>query len=246
MRVFIISFLIISVSTVAFGASGAAVHYKVEGQSYEGYFISPSQNAPLVLMIHDWDGLNAYEVKRAEMLAEAGYAVFAMDLFGAGVRPVELADKKALTGALYQNREKMRALMKGALQAAADKGANTANAVAVGYCFGGAAVLELARSGANLKGFVSFHGGLDMPAGQNYANVHGTILILHGSADSVAPITQLIPLAKELDAAGVPNEMIIYGGADHAFSVFGGAKYQAVADKKSWKRFLSFLAETLK
>jgi dienelactone hydrolase len=141
MRYFIYIFLILSVSTVAFGANGATVTYQVNGQPYEGYYISPSDGAPFLLLIHDWDGLTDYEVKRANMLADLGYAVFALDLFGAGVRPTEVKDKRQHTGELYKNREKMRALMKGALDVAKARGARVDNAVAFGYCFGGAAVL---------------------------------------------------------------------------------------------------------
>ena len=135
----------------ALGATGAAVNYQVNGQPYEGYYISPSKEAPLVVLIHDWDGLTDYEVKRANMIADMGYAVFAADLFGAGVRPTEVTDKRQHTGELYKDRQKMRALMNGALEAAKAKGARTENAVAVGYCFGGAAVLEWARSGDRSK-----------------------------------------------------------------------------------------------
>jgi dienelactone hydrolase len=127
------------------------------------YYISPSGQAPFVLLIHDWDGLTDYEVKRANMLAELCYAVFALDLFGAGVRPTEMKDKRQHTGELYKDREKMRALMKGALE-----------------------------------------------------------------------------------SAGIAHEMITYGGAQHAFTVFGQKRYQETADKKSWKRFTEFLADTLK
>ncbi len=112
MRYFIYVFLILSVTTVAFGTTGASVTYRVNGQSYEGYYISPFDQAPFVLLIHDWDGLTDYEVKRANMLAELGYSVFALDLFGAGVRPTKVTDKRQHTGELYKNREKMRALMK--------------------------------------------------------------------------------------------------------------------------------------
>ena len=246
MRYFIYVFLFLTVSTVAFGATGTAVTYQVNGQSYEGYYISPSDRAPFVLLIHDWDGLTDYEVKRAKLLSELGYAVFALDLFGAGVRPTKVTDKRQHTGELYKNREKMRALMKGALDTARDKGANIENAVAFGYCFGGAAVLELARSGADLKGFATFHGGLKTPQGQNYAKTRGEILIMHGSADTAITMDQFADLAKELESAGVAHEMITYGGAQHAFTVFGGNRYQEAADKKSWKRFTEFLAETLK
>lgn len=246
MRYVISLFLLLTVSTVVFGATGSSVTYQVNGQSYEGYYISPAKQAPFVLLIHDWDGLTGYEVKRANMLAELGYAVFAVDLFGAGVRPTEMKDKRQHTGELYKNREKMRALMKGALDTARDRGANIENAVAVGYCFGGAAVLELARSGADLKGFVTFHGGLQTPEGQNYTRTRGKILIMHGSADSAITMDQFAALADELEATGIAHEMITYGGAQHAFTVFDGDRYQEVADKKSWKRFQEFLADTLK
>ena len=246
MRYFLYALLLLSVSSVGLGAAGTAVEYQVNGQSYEGYYISPSDQAPFVLLIHDWDGLTDYEVKRANMLADLGYAVFALDLFGAGVRPTEVKDKRQHTGELYKNREKMRALMKGALETARKRGANIENAVAFGYCFGGAAVLELARSGADLKGFATFHGGLKTPQGQNYANTRGKILIMHGSADKAITMDQFADLAKELESNGVAHEMITYGGAQHAFTVFGGKRYQETADKKSWKRFTEFLAATLK
>ena len=122
---------------------------------------------------------------------------------GQGVRPTKVTDKRQHTGELYKNREKMRALMKGALDTAKKRGANIENAVAVGYCFGGAAVLELARSGADLKGFAIFHGGLKTPEGQNYTKTRGEILIMHGSADTAITLEQFADLAKELESAGV-------------------------------------------
>jgi dienelactone hydrolase len=242
--VFIILFLAFPVA--GFSASGTSVTYTIDGQPYEGYFISPSEQAPLLLLIHDWDGLTDYEVKRANMLADLGYAVFALDLFGAGVRPTEMKDKRQHTGELYKDREKMRALMNGALNTAKTKGANVDHAVAFGYCFGGAAVLEWARSGIALKGFATFHGGLKTPEGQNYSSTKGNILIMHGSADKAITMDQFAGLAEELEAAGIAHEMITYGGAPHAFTVFGSGRYQEEADQKSWKRFTEFLADTLK
>lgn len=237
--------LVFVVTTAAMGADGAAVMYQVNGQSYEGYYVSPSDKAPLVVLIHDWDGLTDYEVKRAHMLAASGYAVFAADLFGAGVRPTEMVDKRQHTGELYKDRNKMRALMNGALETAGQKGARIENAVAAGYCFGGAAVLEWARSGAKLKGFATFHGGLKTPEGQDYSKTEGSLLIMHGSADTAITLDQFAALAKELESAGVSHEMITYSGAQHAFTVFDGARYQEAADKKSWKLFHEYLADTL-
>ena len=247
MRYILAMLLALTIATgVAFGAGGETVTYKVNGLDYEGYYISPAKDAPLVILIHDWDGLTDYEVKRAQMLADQGYAVFAADLFGAGVRRTEVTDKRQHTGELYKDRQKMRALMDGALSMAEAKGARTDNAVAMGYCFGGAAVLEWARSGAPLKGFATFHGGLKTPEGQNYAKTGGKILIMHGSADKAISLDQFAELAKELEAAGIDHEMITYGGAPHAFTVFGSNRYQETADKNSWNRFLDFLSEVLK
>ena len=227
-------------------ADGKSISYEINGEAYEGYYTSPAANAPLVLLVHDWDGLTDYEVKRAEMLSDAGYAVFAVDLFGAGVRPTEVADKKRLTGALYKDREKMRVLLFDALKAVQSNGANIDNAIAIGYCFGGAAVLELARAGADLKGFVTFHGGLSTPAGEDYSKTKGRVLIFHGSADQSVTMDDFAELGRELEKAGVPHEMISYGGAPHAFTVFGSDRYREDADKKSWQRFMQFLDETFK
>jgi dienelactone hydrolase len=226
-------------------AAGSFVAYEVDGASYEGYYAPAGAGASMVLLIHDWDGLTDYEVKRSEMLAKIGYTVFAADLFGAGVRPTKVEDKRRLTGELYQDRAKMRALIGGALNKAKSLGANTGNAVVMGYCFGGAAALEYARSGAAMKGFVTFHGGLSTPAGQSYAKTRGKLLILHGSADTVSTIDDFAQLAKELEQAGVDHEMILYGEAPHAFTVFGSDRYRKDADRKSWRRFTEFLADTL-
>ena len=160
------------------------IDYEINGETYEGYYVASRAQAPLVLLIHDWDGLTDYEVKRAHLLAELGYSVFAADLFGKGVRPTEMVDKRQHTGELYRDRNKMLALMNGALSTAKQQGANVDNAVATGYCFGGAAILELARSGAALKGFASFHGGLGTPEGQDYSKTDAPVMVFHGTADT--------------------------------------------------------------
>jgi len=237
--------LILAIPVTALGASGKSVTYKVDGKAYEGYYISPAPGTPLVVLIHDWDGLTDYEVKRAHMLADLGYTVFAPDLFGAGVRPTEVKDKRQHTGELYKDRAKMRALLNGALSAAKTAGADTTNAVTAGYCFGGAAVLEWARAGADLKGFVTFHGGLKTPGGQDYSQARGKVLILHGTADKNITMDQFAALANDLESAGVEHEMITYSGAPHAFTVFGSSRYRQAADKKSWLRFQAFLTEVL-
>jgi dienelactone hydrolase len=238
--------LIILLASAAWAADGKTVTYQVNNTDFEGYFVATATRAPLVLLVHDWDGLTEYEVKRAHMLAELGYAVFAVDLFGAGVRPTKIEDRRRLTGELYKDREKMRALLYGAMEAAKTQGADLSNAVAMGYCFGGTAVLELARSGADLKGFVTFHGGLSTPQGQDYAKAKGRFLILHGTADTAVKMADFAKLADELEAGGIVHEMITYSGAPHAFTVFGSNRYREDADKKSWQRFTAFLNATLR
>ena len=246
MRLFIALILILCTSQFTFAATGKTIVYNVGGASYEGYLASPDPQAPLVILIHDWDGLNNYEMQRADMLFKLGFNVFAADLFGAGIRPGSIDERKKLTGELYQNREKMRSLLMAAVATARDNGVKSAKAVAAGYCFGGAAVLEMARSGADLQGFVSFHGGLTTPTGQDYSEVKGKILILHGTADESVSINDFSSLAQEMEKAQVPHEMITYSGAPHAFTVFGSERYREDADKKSWRRFTEFLEETVR
>jgi dienelactone hydrolase len=243
---FLLAFLLLLCTATTAAASGKKVIYTVNGASYEGYLASPRADAPLVLLIHDWDGLTDYEIKRADMLSQLGYNAFAADLFGAGIRPTTMDDRKKLTGELYQNRAKMRELLNAALSAARKNGITSDKVVAAGYCFGGAAVLEMARSGANLLGFVTFHGGLNLPEGQDYSKVKGQVLVLHGSADESVSMNDFALLAQDLEKAHIPHEMITYSGAPHAFTVFGSDRYREDADKKSWRRFTEFLADTLK
>ncbi len=224
---------------------GGPVRYAIDGEAFEGYLERGAPGAPLVLLVHDWDGLTEYEIQRAGMLAGMGYSVFCADLFGAGVRPTELADKRKCTGELDADRPQMRRLMQGALDEARRQGLDIGRCVAMGYCFGGTAVLEFARSGADLKGFATFHGGLALPEGQDYSKTRAPCLILHGSADTGVTMEQFAKLANDLEAAGVPHEMTTYGGAPHAWTVFGSDRYREEADRKSWARFAQFLAETI-
>jgi dienelactone hydrolase len=226
--------------------AGESVVYSVDGGSYEGYS-APAQGTAkgLVVIIHDWDGLTDYEVRRAEMLAEMGYDAFAVDLYGEGNRPVETGAKKAETGKLYNDREKMRSLILGGIAEA--RKLNGGPAVVMGYCFGGAAVLELARSGQgpDIAGYATFHGGLSTPPGQSYPSDTAPILVAHGGADSAISMGDVAALSEELESAGVTYQIEVYSGAPHAFTVFGSDRYQERADQESWEEFQEFLAVNL-
>ncbi len=222
--------------------AGDVVNYKVGSEAFEGYMAKASgPSKGLVLVIHDWDGLTDYEVKRSEMLASMGYDAFAVDLYGKGNRPVETGAKKAETGKLYKNRDRMRSLILGGLTEARKSG--TQPTVVMGYCFGGAATLELARSGkaTDVVGYSTFHGGLKTPEGQGFGGVTTPILIAHGGADTAIPMTDVAQISVELEASKTPYEIQVYSGAPHAFTVFGSKRYRKVADEHSWDAFTDFL-----
>lgn len=225
--------------------AGQSVTYEASGGQYEGYFAEADDPKGLVLVIHDWDGLTDYERKRADMLAELGYDAFAADLYGKGNRPATTSAKKAETAKLYNDREKMRSLILASLAEGRRLGAD--DAVVMGYCFGGAAILELARSGKaeNVHGYATFHGGLSTPEGQSYSADTPPILIAHGGADSSITMDDVAALSKELEAANVTYEIEVYSGAPHAFTVIGSDRYQERADRKSWDAFKTFLGNNL-
>ena len=235
------------VSQTAAAITTKNVTYTVDDQAYEGYYAKADKpNAPFILLIHDWDGLTDYERKRADMLANEGYNVLAADMFGQGIRPTSVEENKRLTGELYDDRNKMRRILQGALNAGRLEGNDVRNGTTMGYCFGGTVALELARSGFPQKAFVPFHGAFDTPTGQSYDKTTGEILVFHGSADQSVSLESFATLGKTLEAAKVPHEMVTYSGAPHAFSVFGSDRYDARADERSWKRYLDFLADEYK
>ncbi|MFG6178683.1 dienelactone hydrolase family protein [Halomonas sp. THAF12] len=242
-----LTFLTLAAVASAAQAEGRDVDYQVGEEPFTGYFAPAADEARgTVLIIHDWDGLTDYERRRAEMLAEQGYDAFAVDLYGRGNRPAETAARKAETARLYDDRKRMRALTLGGLAEARAQGAATPTVV-MGYCFGGAVVLELARSGVaeNVNGYATFHGGLATPEDQGYGPDTAPILVAHGGADEAIPMEDVVALSRQLEDAGVDYEIDIYSGAPHAFTVFDSDRYQAQADEKSWSGLLAFLDEVL-
>jgi dienelactone hydrolase len=226
--------------------AGENVTYSSGGADYEGYMAkAPGASKGLVLVIHDWDGLTDYEVKRADMLAGMGYDAFAVDLFGKGNRPPDVAGRRAATGALYKDREKMRRLLLAGLSEA--RKMSSGKTVVMGYCFGGAATLEMARSGKadGIAGYATFHGGLKTPEGQSYPASTPPLLIAHGGADTSVTMEHVAGLSQELETAKIPYEIQVYSGAPHAFTVFGSNRYREVADMQSWNAFKDFLAKNL-
>lgn len=239
--------VVLALPAFAFTPAGNDVAYTVNDEAFEGYFVSAGEEAQgSVLIVHDWDGLDNYERQRADMLASEGYDVFAVDLFGEDNRPQEIDDKRAATNRLYEDRERMRTLTLAGLAQAREQGA-AEQTVIMGYCFGGAVALEMARSGEaeGIAAYTSFHGGLTTPEGQAYSSDTAPIFIAHAGADSAVSLDDVAILAGELETAGVTYEVGIYSGAPHAFSVFGSDAYHERADQRSWEAFNDWLEEML-
>ncbi len=221
------------------------LEWEVEGVAFEGLVArNANLEAPrgVVLIVHDWNGIDAYEQQRAEMLAAEGFVAVAVDMFGVDAVLEGIDDYRRETGALYADRDLFRARLEGAIEATAELPGAEAGMVLMGYCFGGAAALEAARMGADLAGFVSFHGGLGTPEGQDWSQATGApVLVLHGSADPVSGMADLAALMDELQEAELPHRAEIYGGALHSFTVWGSGDYDAEADRRSWRALLDFL-----
>ncbi|MCC5878911.1 MAG: dienelactone hydrolase family protein [Idiomarina sp.] len=221
--------------------------YEYNDVTFRGYVAHNSaleQSLGTVMIVHDWDGPNAYEEFRAQQLAGMGYRAFVVDLFGRDRQPTSMQENRQRTGELYTDRELFRGRLQAALAEA--KGFDqAAGIVAMGYCFGGAAVLEMARAGMQVDGFVSFHGGLDLPAGQDYQQTQAPVLVLHGSADPVSDMQDLAALMDDLQSAGVAHDAHIYGGALHSFSVHSSSDYDLAADQASWRALTEFLRNQL-
>lgn len=222
--------------------------YEVGGTTFEGhvaYNNSLPETRGTVIILHDWDGLTDYEIRRAEMLAALGYTGVAIDVYGRDSRPQTMEENKQMSGALYGDRTLFRERLTGSIEAAATLDSATEQMVMIGYCFGGAGVLEAARAGTNIAGFVSFHGGLGTPEGQDYSQTAAPVLLLHGSADPVSGMSDLAGLLDELQAAGVAHDAQVFGGARHSFTVWGSDDYDVDADQGSWTALQMFLDERL-
>ena len=254
--------LILALAAVGFVLSSPAaiqtktVEYKDGDTTLEGVIVfddAVKTKRPGVLIVHQWMGLSGYEKKRAEMIAQLGYVAFCADIYGKGVRPTTVPEAGAQAGKYKGDRALLRSRVNAGL--AAIKGSelvDTKRVAAIGYCFGGTTVIELARSGAELSGVVSFHGGLDSPKPEDGKNIKCKVLACHGADDPFVPAKDLAAFQDEMKSSGADWQLIQYGGAVHSFTDWGatgvmkGAQYNEKADKRSWENMKQFLGETLK
>ncbi len=232
-----------------------SVPYEHEGVKLEGFHAyddSLDGKRPSVLIIHQWTGLTDYEKTRARMLSEMGYNVFAADVYGAGIRPQPPAAGEE-AGKYKGDRKLYRARMLAGLEILkGDERTDTSRIAAIGYCFGGTGVLELARAGTDIAGVVSFHGGLAAAPGMEAekGNIPAKVLCLHGAIDPYVPAEEVAAFQKEMTDAEADWQFVSFGGAVHAFTqkmagddISKGAAYDAKADARSWEDMQQFFSE---
>lgn len=247
--------LLVSLASASHAAiRSETVEYRHGDTVLEGvvtYDDARSGPRPAVLVIHQWKGLSDYEKKRSRMLAELGYVAFAADIYGRGVRPPTPEEAGREAGKYKADRGLLQARAKSALdQVRRLPQVDGRRVAAIGYCFGGTAALELARSGADVSGVVSFHGGLANPTPENARQIRARVLALHGADDPFVPAAEVAGFEDEMRKARVDWQLVSYGGAVHSFTDWSadgsfnpGAKYQEAADRRSWEAMKTFFAE---
>ncbi len=235
---------------------GKSVIYKEKETELEGYMAETpmkKKKVPGFIIVHDWMGLSEENKQEVEKLADKGSVALAVDIYGKGVRPKN-GDEAGKTAGIYK---KDRALLRERIKAGynlllANKKVDPKKIVILGYCFGGMTALDLARTGADLAGVVSFHGNLDSVDPKEAKNIKAKVLVLHGAIDPYVPAAQVDAFQKEMDEAKVDYQLVKFSGAVHAFTnknagtdISKGAAYNATADARSRKMFDSFVAEVL-
>ena len=230
--------------------------YHLAGKTYEGrlFYAQDGQPRPALLMAPNWMGISEGAEKIAREVAEKGYVVLIADLYGQSVRPSSADEAGAAMMPLKNDRGELRKRMKEALgQLLGQSRALLApgKVATFGFCFGGCCVLELARTGADLKAAVSFHGTLDTPNPEDGKHIQGSVLVLHGAADPLVPSEQLPAFEQEMNAAKVDWQLVSYGGAVHSFTdpaanTPGKMQYDWKTSERAFKAMHNLLDEVFK
>lgn len=227
------------------------INYQDGNTALKGYLFwedSFEGQRPGVMVVHEWWGLNDYALLRAEMLAESGYVAFAADMYGTGKVTRHADDAKGWMKQITANvgQWQQRGLL-GLKQLRGHAKVDKDKLAAIGYCFGGATVMQMAYSGADIQAVASFHGSLPPATAEQANQIAGKVLVAHGASDGFVPPERVQAFSKALNDAGVDWEMDTYGGAKHGFTNpyadgygLSGLGYSETADRRSWLRLLSF------
>jgi dienelactone hydrolase len=258
-RVLIGAVLVFSAALAQAAIKGEEVQYKIGDQTFKGYIAyddAKKGKRPGVLVVHEWWGHNEYARKRARMLAELGYTGFALDMFGDGKVAHHPDEAGKFAGEVRQNMELGKARFNAALETLKKHASVDPNKIgAIGYCFGGAVVLQMARIGFDLKSVASFHGSLGTTEKAWKGKVKAKLLVANGADDSFIKPEEIEGFKKEMDEAGVEYKFINYPGAKHSFTNPDADEYarkfnmpiayNAEADKQSWAELQAFFKTTL-
>ena len=226
------------------------VNYQAKNIDLKGYVAFPdAENAPLVLIVHTWAGKDEFVHQRAEDLAALGYVGFAVDMYGNGKVGADTAENESLMTPLVSDRDMLKDRIVSALNYGKSlPGVDSSRAAAIGYCFGGLVVLDLARSGEDLSGVVSFH-GLLMPSDISETGIKAKVLVLHGERDPMVPLDMVDAFQKEMTEADADWQLHSYGGTYHAFTNPDandpnlGTQFNQSANERSWQSMKNFFAE---
>jgi dienelactone hydrolase len=226
------------------------IQYKVKDINMLGYVAYPEKkDSPLVLIAHTWAGKDSFVHDRANELANIGYTALAVDMYGDGRVGTDASENESLMSPLLADRDNLKERILAALEAGRKlEGVDSSKVAAIGYCFGGLVVLDLARSGANINGVVSFH-GLLMPSSISSIGIQSKILVLHGERDPMVPLDMVDEFQKEMTTANADWQLHSYGGTYHAFTnpeandPEFGTQFNKDANRRSWDSMLNFFNE---
>lgn len=221
-------------------------------QGFLAYESNQLKPAPGILISHAWSGRNEFVCDKARQLAELGYVAFALDMYGKGVMGNGVEESAQLMQPFMDNRAMLQQRINLALQTLKNlKQVDSKQVAAIGYCFGGLCVLDLARSGADLRGVISFHGLLNPPDNLDQQDIYAKILMLHGYDDPMSSLQVVQSIQTELTQAHADWQLHSYGHTLHAFTnpvacdPDFGTVYNPVADQRSWQSALNFLVEIM-
>lgn len=226
--------------------------YHLNDTRFDGFLATPPGTGPhpAVIIVHDWSGRNEFAENKAQKIAELGYVGFAVDMYGEGKLGTTNEQKSTLMSPLMKDRRIIRARLQAALHEARQLPSVDPKKIAViGFCFGGLCALELARTGADIVGAVTFHGLLHHDPNLTTATIHAKILALHGYDDPMVSPEKVLDFAKEMTEAKADWQLHAYGHTQHAFTNPNahdnslGLVYNEVANQRSWISFVNFLEE---
>jgi dienelactone hydrolase len=234
--------------------AGQPLSYADGGTKLAGYVARPDVikgKVPGVVVIHQWMGVTDHERKVSDDLAKLGYVALAADIYGEDMHPKNTAEAGKLAGTYKGDRALYRGRIAAAIEALkAQKGVDASRLAVIGFCFGGTGALEAARAGLPVKGVVSFHGGLDVPAGYTPGPISAKVLVCHGADDPFVPAKDVAAFQEEMRHAKADYVFVAYGGAVHAFTQkeagydnSKGAAYNEAAQRRSWQHMKDFFAE---